>query len=203
MVLPPWPKGPFPARYTARAVLARLDGAWADDPRRDGLERVRALALEAHPAHRDPIVVVLVGDADLASVRAALASAPITAFRWRPGRCDDRMRANVTPTCVGFCPSADPIDALVGVGVASPQHGIGTTALVRFVTTLKGLAHGVSIDELGEDALGLTLIPKSGVAALRIAARARELCAPLAARADDATLGRTIEGTHTLALSWP
>lgn len=202
-MLPAWPKGPFPEKYTARAVHARLEGAWDDEVRRAAVARVRALGLVPHPAQRDPITMVFLGEAELEVVRVALAGAPVTAFAWRAGNGDDRSQAERGASAIALCPSADPIDALVAIGVASPQHGIGTAALVRFVTTLRGVAHDVCIDELAEDGLVLALTPKSAEAARRIAVRARELCAPLATRCDEASVHEALETEHRLALSWP
>lgn len=166
------------------------------------LARVEALGLRAHASHQDPIVRVLVGETTLAAVRAALGEAPATAFVWRSGARDDRFGGEEGRAAHGVSPSVDPIDALIAVGVASPAHGIGTAALVRFVTTLRGVTRALSVDVLSEDTLGLSLTPRSPEAALRIAARARELCAPLAARRDDETLAREIAEAGSLTLSW-
>ena len=192
MELPAWPKGPFPARYTAPAVFARLEGAW----RTEGRDAALAPLVPA-PDLVDPFLRFVTGDLD--AVRHALGAVPVHAFAWRAGKRDDRA---VREHVVGLSPSADPIDAIVAVGVASPEHGIGTAALVRFVTTLRGMCTSSSIDLLAEDTIEIVLDPKSPAAAVRIAARARELCAPLAASSSLDVLATSIRVGNPLVLAW-
>lgn len=198
----PWPKGPFPERYTARAVLGRLERAWDEPGRAAAVARLAALGTAAHPVHRDALVRVVVGPTTLEAARSALEGTSVTAFRWRSGVLDDRMGAEPAGERIGLVPSADPIDALSAVGVASPRHGIGTAALVRFVTTLRSLAPGTRIDALAEDAIELALPPLGGALALRVASRACALCAPLAARGTAEALATALTQARCLELSW-
>lgn len=191
MQLPAWPKGPFPARYTAPAVFSRLEGAWLTEGRAAALA-----SLSPAPELVDPYLRFVVGD--LESVRHALGTAPVHAFGWRRGARDDRGSSDV----IGLSPSADPVEAIVAVGVASPEHGIGTAALVRFATTLRGMCTSVSIDVLAEDAIEIALEPRTVEAALRIAARARELCVPLAARVELDVLATSLRVGNPLVLAW-
>lgn len=167
---PRWPKGPFPEKYRWAAVEARLAGAW--EPRAGALD---ALGLAPRAGWDDPYVRLFEGD-DLAAARAALAEQDLFAFRWR----GSERAGTAGERAIGVVPSRDPIVAVIAVGVAGPQHGIGTAALVRFLAVLRAFA-AWEIEELGEDALTMRIVPASDDAGLRIAERARQICPPLMA----------------------
>jgi hypothetical protein len=192
-----WPKGPFPERYKLAAVERRLEGAWAT--RGEALARVAALGLAPRRGWDDPWVRILVGPASLEGVRAALGEdGGVFAFRW----VGTERAGCAGETGVGLVASADPIDAAVAVGVAGPEHGIGTAAIVRFLAALKGFA-SFGVDTLGEEHLGIALRPKSRDAARSIAARCLHLCPPLvAARTDVEELAERMERTGRLELVW-
>lgn len=167
---PRWPKGPFPEKYRWATVEARLIGAW--DARPGALD---ALGLAPREGWDDPYVKLFEGD-DLPAARAALTEHEVFAFRWR----GSERAGTAGERAIGVVPARDPIVAVIAVGVAGPQHGIGTAALVRFLAVLRAFA-AWEIEELGEDALTMKLVPHSEDATLRIAERARQICPPLVA----------------------
>lgn len=169
-----WPKGPFPEKYKWEPVAARLDGAWADAQRQDALAALGSAGWRAHPSHDDPYLRVLVrdGEIDLGAARAAIAGAPLYAFRWRGPE-------GAMPEALGVVASGDPVDAVVAVGVAGPRHGVGTAALVRFLVSLRSYAR-YDLDELSEDRLSMTITPRDEEIAELIGARVLNVCPPRA-----------------------
>jgi hypothetical protein len=194
---PRWPKGPFPDKYRFDAVAQRLTGAFEAPERKAALEELRAAGWLPLAANDDPFVRLFEGEAglDLVALRAQLAPRGLLPFRWSASPRDPALaRARL-----GLVASADPIDAVVAVGVAGPEHGIGTAALVRFLAALRSFA-GWEIESLGEDRLELTLRPRNSDAALRIAERALRICPPLKARTTAVALTSEIAREERLEL---
>jgi hypothetical protein len=170
---PRWPKGPFPEKYRGRAVHDRLASAWSRLDSVAALDRVRELGLVAHPRHSDPLVKLFVGV--MSDELTALAG--VTAIAWLPSTRDDVVRADDGPMVV-LLPSADPIEALVLVGIGGPQYGIGNAAIARFLTTLRSFAR-YRIEAIGEERIELSITPRDESAARLIADRMRHVCPPL------------------------
>lgn len=190
-----WPKGPFPEKYKWEPVEARLAGAWDDPRRQDAIAALERAGWRAHEGHDDPYLRVLVQDGavDLAAARATIAGAPLYAFRWRgPERA--------LPEALGLVASADPVDAVVAVGVAGPRHGVGTAALVRFLVSLRSYAR-YDLDELSEDRLSMTIVPRDEEIAEMIGERVLNVCPPRARAGQSAEdVAREMRETGRLTL---
>lgn len=192
-----WPKGPFPEKYKWAPVAARLAGGWEDSRRQEALAALGAQGWRAHPTHDDPYLRVLVrdGELDLAAARAAIAGAPLYAFRWRGPE-------GALPEALGLVASGDAVDAVVAVGVAGPRHGVGTAALVRFLVSLRSFAR-YDLDELSEDRLSMTITPRDEETAEMIGGRVLNVCPPRArAGQTGEDVAREMRETGRLALDF-
>jgi hypothetical protein len=167
-------------------VEKRLAGAWSV---RDVEPVLAAHGLAREEGDDDPFYRVLRarGEIDLEVLRSALAPLRTAAFR------------GVVPGTLVIVPSADPIDAIVAVGVAGPRDGVGTRAVVRFAIHLRSFAT-VTIDEIGESKLGMRVVPRDPGAAARIAERVRQICPSLPWTA--AELAACMLETGRLDLAW-
>ena len=174
---PRWPKGPFPEKYRCRAVHDRFTNAWTSDAGVSALARAAELGLAAHPRHDDPYVRLFT-NASEAALDAMRLEPGVTAFRWAFGTRDDLVLESEGPM-LGLAPTPDTIEALVLVGVSGPQQGIGTTAVARFLTTLRSFSK-YRLEVLGEERIELSISPRDLAAANLIADRMREVCPPLA-----------------------
>lgn len=200
-----WPKGAFPEKYRWDAVERRLAGAWDDARRAEVLAIALGLGLEPRADFDDPYVRLLArGDGapvDLRALREAIVDREVVAVEWLPPERDD-ARAGVA-----LVASADPVDALVAIGTAGPQRGIGTAAVVRFVLAVRALA-AVSIEALGEDRMRLAIAPRPAETgreepARVIAERVLQLCQGMAragTTADELEARMARDGT--LELDW-
>ncbi|MDQ3031767.1 MAG: hypothetical protein M3Y87_05070 [Myxococcota bacterium] len=195
-----WPKGAFPEKYRWEAVERRLAGAWDDPRRQDALAILEARGLRAFAGHDDPYLRVFEtddeGTLELAAIREALAEHPVFAVEWLdPERVDDRRRIAVVA-------SADPVDAVVAIGVAGPKRGIGNAAVVRFVIALRALSR-CTIDAIGEDRMRVTIVPRDDDTARSIAERVLQLCQGMATAGTtpDALVSR-MTTEHALELDW-
>lgn len=182
---PRWPKGPFPERYRWAAVEARLVGAW--DARGAAIAALEARGMTARAGWDDPYVRLFTGALDLAGARAAVAEHDVFAFRWQ----GSERAGTGGEHAIGLVPSRDPIVAAIAVGVAGPQHGIGTAAIVRFLVALRSFA-ALDIEEIAEDAIGMRIVPHGPDAALRIAERVRHVCPPMTAVAAEELADRMV-----------
>ncbi len=191
---PPWPKGPFPERYRWPAVESRLRGAWASDERAAALVALAERGCVAAVGDDDEFVraLELPPGVDASALRAELTAAGVFAF--------ELERVDVEEVALGLVASADPLDALVAVGVASPEHGIGNAAIVRFAKALGAFARW-EIRRLGESRALLGVTARDRDDALRIADRARHICPPLASR-DAASLADELDATRALDLDY-
>jgi hypothetical protein len=194
-----WPKGAFPERYRFDAVARRLAGALEDPARRAAMAALEAEGFRAHPAGDDPLVRLFEGVAPpaLPALRARVAPAPIVLFRYCPSPRDPTLAS----ACLGVVGSDDAVDAAVAVGVAGPEHGIGTAAIVRFLVALRSFA-AWEIEGLGESRITLALAPRSAEAALRIAEQALRICPPLRGRIAPQALAEAMRSEHTLDLDY-
>ncbi len=130
------------------------------------------------------------------SLQNRLRDEPVFVFEWlAPEPEDDRIK-------LGVVASADPIDAVVAVGVAGPQQGIGTAAVVRFLLALRAYAE-YSIVSLGDDFVRLEISPRDEAAAIAVAERVLELCKGMARSGAnvDQLKSRMIDD-HVLELDW-
>lgn len=203
--LPPrWPKGPFPEKYRFDPVEERLRGAWAGFGAAEALGRLAAKGLDPYPGHEDPYVRLFVAPdhaLDVAALRAELAGMPVFAFRYAVSGRDDVVTDESGPV-LGLVASTDPIDAVVAVGTAGPRHGIGTAAIVRFLATLRTFARWQP-EDIGEERLRFSLVPKEEDGAGRIAERVLKICPPLVrANVTVETLAERIRETGELDLDW-
>lgn len=194
-----WPKGAYPEKYRWRSVEARLEHAWTSEHGQRALSMIDRRGLAAFEALSDPYVRVFETAKpalDCASLRAELRGEPVFIFEWvPPPTVDDDIK-------LGVVASADPLDAVVAVGVAGPGQGIGTAAVIRFLLALRGHAE-FAIDALGEDSIRLSIGPRDDAAALAIAERVLELCKGMArAGASADSLVRRMLSDHTLTLDW-
>ncbi|WP_236519360.1 hypothetical protein [Sandaracinus amylolyticus] len=166
-----WPKGPFPEKYRWEAIEARLAGGW-DDPRRRALiEALEARGWRAMEGHDDPYLRVVVREgAELDEVRTLARDAATFVFRWR---------AHDGREGVGLVASGDPVDAVAAVGVAGPQHGVGTAAIVRFLVSLRSFAR-YELEELAEDRVAMRIEPRDEEIARMIGERVPHVCPPRA-----------------------
>ena len=172
-----WPKGPFPEKYRGRAVHDRLVNAWSLDVCVAALDQARALGLVPHPRRADPFVELFTGATER-SIDTLRAMPGVSAFAWALSTRDDVVTASDGSILV-LAPTPDPIEALVLVGVSGPQHGIGTAAVARFLTTLRSFAR-YRIETIGEEQIELSIEPRDDNAAELIADRMRHVCPPLA-----------------------
>lgn len=191
---PRWPKGPFPEKYRWDAVAARLDAAHAE--LEAAIEIARGLGLAPRDGWKDPYLAIH-APAPLLEVRRALAERAVLAFEWwgseRAGTGGERG--------IGIVANRDPILAAIAVGVAGPQHGIGTAAIVRFLAALPSFA-SIDVDGIGEDSIGIALMPRSDDAALRIAERVRQICPPIARAIDARALADRIVREQRLEIAY-
>jgi hypothetical protein len=201
---PRWPKGPFPEKYRFDPVEARLRGAWAGFGAAEALGKIAASGLAPHPEHEDPylrLFIAPLGGLDVAAVRAELAGLPVLAFRFATSARDDLV-TDAKGVVLGLVASTDPIDAVVAVGTAGPRHGIGTAAIVRFLATLKTFARWTP-EEIGEERLRLSVVPREEDAVLRIAERVLKICPPLVrANVSAESLAERMRVGGDLELDW-
>jgi hypothetical protein len=133
---------------------------------------------------------------DWLSLRNKTSAEPIFVFEWLPPEPIDG------PIKIGAVASADPIDAAVAMGVAGPQQGIGTAAVVRFLLALRAYAE-YSIEALGDDFVRLEISPRDENAAIAVAERVLELCKGMARSGTSAeTLVARMMNDHVLELDW-
>jgi hypothetical protein len=189
---PRWPKGPFPEKYRSRAVHDRLANAWSAPTSIAALDRVRELGLSPHPRHADPFVKLFRGP----MYEELRVLSGVTALAWLSSTRDDVVLAADAPMIVMLA-TADPIEALVLVGIGGPQYGIGNAAIARFLTTLRSFAR-YGIEAIGEERIELSITPRDEAAARLIADRIRHVCPPLARTDVDALSAELIAGRFVL-----
>ena len=130
-----------------------------------------------HARFADPFVKLFT-DATEPSIDALRAMPGVSAFAWAFSTRDDVVTASEGAVLM-LAPTPDPIEALVLVGVSGPQHGIGTAAVARFLTTLRSFGR-YRIETIGEERIELSITPRDEDAARLIADRMRHVCPPLA-----------------------
>ena len=212
VVLPRWPKGPFPERYRWDPVAERLKDAWSEPRRAAALARLLEGGWTPDASYEDPWVRVLRPKSSdpepspdpehspepaLDSLFAELAMDGITAFRWDPPQGEP-----ATPGAIALVASDDPVDAIVAVGVSGPRHGVGVAALVRYTVAIRGLTR-FGIHTAGEERVVLSLDPPTELVRLRIAERALRVCPPLGRTGISIeALAASIAETHLLDLTY-
>lgn len=174
---PRWPKGPFPEKFRAPAVLERLAHAWDGEAPRAAKAAAIAAGWRPHPRHEDAFVLLLVGGPP-ASDAALAAMDGVTFVPWVCGAKDDVVVPSDGPLRV-LLPTPDAIEAAMLVGTSGPRHGIGSAAIARFLVTLRSFAR-TSLVALGEEHLAMTITPRDEASAHLIAERMTHVCPPLA-----------------------
>ncbi|AKF09717.1 hypothetical protein [Sandaracinus amylolyticus] len=192
-----WPKGPFPDKYRWETIEARLAGGWDDPRRRTLVDALEARGWRAMEGHDDPYLRVVIregaSEEELDALRALARDAGTFAFRWR---AHDRREG------IGLVASGDPVDAVAAVGVAGPQHGVGTAAIVRFLVSLRSFAR-YELEELADDRVAMRIEPRDEEIARMIGERVPHVCPPRARRAQTgAQIAEEMRTTGRLVLDY-